>query len=236
MIPIKKMPIKKIKFCGFTRQNDVDAALALGVDYLGFVFYQPSPRYILPHQVAELLANNQSSTGLSVGLFVNHDAEFIYQAVKLSGVKILQFHGNESPDFCESLSQQLGLPYWKALHVTSDITPDDLLMLCHKYYCADALLFDTVIPSAPQVWGGTGQTFDWQRLMHITQHAQHIPALILSGGLTKHNVALGLERIQPWAVDVSSGIEVQDVTTGQLIKGVKDFNKMAEFIAIVRKI
>jgi phosphoribosylanthranilate isomerase len=72
--------------------------------------------------------------------------------------------------------------------------------------------------------------------MHIKQHAQHIPALILSGGLTKNNVSLGLELIQPWAVDVSSGIEVQNTTTQQLIKGVKDFNKMAEFIAIVRKI
>lgn len=230
------IPVKKIKFCGFTRQNDVDTALSLGVDYLGFVFYESSPRHISPHQVAELLANSQLSTSLPVGLFVNHGAAFVRQAVTLSGVKILQFHGNESPDFCDTLSQHLGLPYWKALHVTPDITPDDLLILCHKYYRADALLFDTVIPSAPQVWGGTGQTFDWQRLIHITQHAQHIPALILSGGLTKHNVALGLERIQPWAVDVSSGIEVQDVTTGQLIKGVKDFNKMAEFIAIVRKI
>ncbi len=230
------IPVKKIKFCGFTRQNDIDAALSLGVDYLGFVFYQASPRYIAPHQLAKLLANSQLSTSLPVGLFVNHDAVFVHQAVTLSGVKILQFHGNESPDFCDDLSQQLGLPYWKALHVTPDITPDGLLTLCHKYSRADALLFDTVIPSAPHIWGGTGQTFDWQHLMHITQHAQHMPALILSGGLTKHNVALGLELIQPWAVDVSSGIELQDTTTGQLIKGVKDFTKMAEFIATVHKI
>jgi phosphoribosylanthranilate isomerase len=230
-----------IKMCGFTREADVLFSRALAVDYYGFVFYEPSPRYIAPERAAaltQLLSPHTASQSASqsashpVGLFVNHSAAQVLAAVQASGVRVLQFHGNESPGFCEQLSQQLGMPYWKAVHVSSDAHSDDLLKLCSTYSTAQALLFDTASPA----WGGTGHTFEWQKLAPLAQlHAsKSVPPLVLSGGLSVQNVAQGITLLSPWAVDISSGIEVVDAN-GNMFKGAKDPAKMAAFVAAVRQ-
>jgi phosphoribosylanthranilate isomerase len=217
-----------IKFCGFTCEADVLFARSLAVDYYGFVFYPPSPRYISPERAAGLTQLLSADKAFKpVGLFVNDSAAQVADAVQASGVRVLQFHGNESPEFCEQLSQRLGLPYWKAVHVTANAHSGDLLKWCLLYSSAQALLFDTASPA----WGGTGHTFEWQKLAPLAT-LKNAPPLVLSGGLSVQNVAQGLAKLNPWAVDVSSGIEAVDAD-GKAIKGVKDRAKMAAFVAAV---
>jgi phosphoribosylanthranilate isomerase len=219
-----------IKMCGFTREADVVFARALAVDYYGFVFYAPSPRYIAPERAAPLTQLLSTDTAFNpVGLFVNHSDKQVVDAVQASGVRVLQFHGNETPAFCDQLSQQLGLPYWKAVHVSPDARSDDLLKLCSMYSTAQALLFDTASPA----WGGTGHTFEWQTLAPLAT-LKNVPPLVLSGGLSVQNVAQGIALLSPWAVDVSSGIEAADAD-GKMLKGVKDPAKMAALVAAVRQ-
>ena len=225
----------KIKLCGFTREPDVRSACALGADYLGFVFYEHSPRCVPPAQAAQLvqcMAECKTPHAVPVGLFVNHSAAQVVAAVHTSGVQVLQFHGTETPSFCEGLSQRLGLPYWKAVHVAPDTHSDALLKLCQSYNGAQALLFDTASPGLVNVWGGTGHTFEWHTLAPLA-HLKNVPPLVLSGGLSAQNVAQGITLLSPWAVDVSSGIEAVD-GQGQPLKGIKDPLKMAAFVAAVR--
>jgi phosphoribosylanthranilate isomerase len=218
-----------IKMCGITREIDAQAAIALRVDYLGFVFYEPSPRFIEPEQAAGIIATIPASI-LPVGLFVNHNELEVERWIKLSRAKVLQFHGTESAAFCEKMSQKLGLPYWKAVHVHADAHSDDLLKSCLSYRSAQALLFDTASPA----WGGTGHTFEWQKLAPLAA-LKNVPPLVLSGGLSAQNVAQGIALLSPWAVDVSSGIEAADAQ-GKPLKGIKDSTKMAEFVSAVRSI
>jgi phosphoribosylanthranilate isomerase len=216
-----------IKMCGFTRLQDAQAAVQLGADALGFVFYPPSPRAITPLAAGKIIEKLPASV-LFVGLFVNHSEAQVIQAVADSGVTVLQFHGTETPAFCDALSQRTGLPYWKAVHVAKNARSEDLLKSCQLYGSAQALLFDTASPA----WGGTGHTFEWHTLEPLAQLA-NVPPLVLSGGLNAPNVAQGIGLLKPWAVDVSSGIEAQDAQ-GQPLKGIKDAAKMAAFVAAVR--
>ncbi len=219
-----------IKFCGFTRESDVLFARTLGVNYYGFVFYEASPRYLSPQAAAALTQSLSVDLGQTpVGLFVNHSPSQVIDAVRCSGVRVLQFHGNESADECESLSQTVGLPFWKAIHVATDTSSQDLLKLCSPYHSAQALLFDTASPGLNNLWGGTGHTFEWQKLAPLAD-LKNVPPLVLSGGLSAQNVAQGLTSLHPWAVDVSSGIEAVDAQ-GKPRKGIKDPAKMAEFVA-----
>jgi phosphoribosylanthranilate isomerase len=225
-----------IKLCGFTRLADVHAARQLAIDYMGFVFYAPSPRYIAPSHASGLVQALPASI-CPVGLFVNHSAAQVREAVAASGVRLLQFHGIESPDFCEAISQQLGLPYWKAVHVDAHAHSDALLKSWQSYSRAQAVLFDTASPALNNVWGGTGHTFEWQTLSPLTTRygLKNVPPLVLSGGLSVQNVAQGIELLKPWALDLSSGIEAVDAN-GTALKGVKDPARMAAFVAAVRSI
>jgi phosphoribosylanthranilate isomerase len=218
-----------IKMCGITREVDALAAIALQVNYLGFVFYEPSPRFVEPVHAQGIITRLPSSV-LPVGLFVNHGESEVENCVKASGVKVLQFHGTESPEYCEALSQTLGLPYWKVVHVSADADSEDLLKSCLKYSYAQALLFDTASPA----WGGTGHTFEWQKLAPLAA-LKNVPPLVLSGGLSAQNVAQGIALLKPWAVDVSSGIEAADAQ-GKPRKGIKESTKMADFVSAVRSI
>ncbi len=218
-----------IKMCGFTSVAHAQHACALLVDYIGFVFYEASPRYVSPLQAGAII-EKLGSKPLPVGLFVNHSETQVEQAVKNSGVKVLQFHGTENAEFCESMSQLMGLPYWKVVHVKADAHSDDLLKSCLSYSSAQALLFDTASPA----WGGTGHTFEWQKLAPLAA-LKNVPPLVLSGGLSAQNVAQGIALLSPWAVDVSSGIEATGAQ-GKPLKGIKDSTKMAEFVSVVRSI
>ncbi|MBT2788656.1 MULTISPECIES: phosphoribosylanthranilate isomerase [unclassified Halomonas] len=197
----------RIKFCGFTRGEDVDRAVALGVDALGFVMWPKSSRSVRVEQLAALSARVPAFV-TRVGLFVDQPAEFIEQC--LPYLDMLQFHGNETPDEC----QRFALPWMKALRMRDEI---DLGHEAQRYHQAQALLLDAYRPGTP---GGTGETFDWSRIP-----ANLAKPVILAGGLSADNIADAVRQVAPYAVDVSGGIEVSH--------GCKDADKMASFVRYV---
>lgn len=204
------MPIPRIKICGLTRACDVDAATAAGADALGFVFYAKSPRYVEPSQAAKLIAGMPPFV-TSVGLFVDAAIDEVLHVLKTSRLDLLQFHGDESPDYCE----QFDRPYIKAVRVKPGL---NLLEYAERYASARGLLLDTYVEGVP---GGTGATFDW------TLIPPQLPLpVILSGGLDAANVESAARAVRPWAVDVSSGVEAS--------KGIKDASKIVAFINGVR--
>lgn len=194
----------RIKFCGFTRAKDIDDAVALGVDALGFVMWPKSTRSVSVEQLAALSARVPAFV-TRVGLFVDQPAELIEQC--LPYLDMLQFHGNETPDEC----QRFSLPWMKALRMRDEI---DLVQQAERYHLAQALLLDAYRPGAP---GGTGETFDWSRIP-----ANLAKPVILAGGLNADNIADAVRQVAPYAVDVSGGIEASH--------GCKDADKMVSFV------
>jgi len=196
----------RIKVCGFTREADLDGALALGVDAVGFVLYPPSPRAVTVARAAEL-ARRVPPFVTRVGLFVNEDAATVGQAAREAALDLLQFHGDESAEYCE----RFGLPWIKAVRVRPET---DLLECADRFRGARALLLD----AWSDAWGGSGKRFDWS----LIPPSLPMP-LILSGGLDPDNVAEAVRNIRPSAVDVSSGVESA--------KGIKDVARVAAFIS-----
>ena len=205
------MPVK-IKFCGITREQDAQAAVACGADAIGFVFHPASARYVAP-QVARQIARDLPPFLCKVGLFVNVTSGEIARVVDLVGLDIVQFHGDEAPAECARSPR----PWIKALRVAPGL---DLAAACARYSAASAWLFDTYDAS---LYGGTGRAFDWRRIP--TESARPV---ILAGGLTVENVAGAIAAARPYAVDTSGGIEAA--------KGIKDRDKMQRFVAEVRRI
>lgn len=202
----------RIKFCGFVREADVDDAVALGVDAIGFVFYARSSRALDVRQ-AQVLRRRLPSYVSAVGLFVNEDPAVVRQVTATVGLDVIQFHGDETPAHCrESLAP--GLPYWRAVRMRS---PDDLLESSLRFDDAEAFLLDAFSES----FGGTGTRFDWSWI----PTARRAP-LILSGGLDEHSVAQAIRQVSPTMVDVSSGIQGSDARC-------KDADRMARFVAAV---
>jgi phosphoribosylanthranilate isomerase len=197
----------RVKICGITRVQDLHAACDAGADALGFVFYEKSPRHVSVEAAAALVRALPPFVQ-SVGLFVDAEPAFIERVLQAAPLDLLQFHGNESPADCARYNR----PYIKAVRVNRDA---DLLKCAADFDAARGLLLDAFVPGVP---GGTGERFDWSLIP---------PALpkpvILSGGLTPDNVADAVQRVRPWAVDVSSGVEVS--------KGIKDAHQIARFIA-----
>jgi len=197
----------RVKICGITREQDLHAACDAGADALGFVFYEKSPRNVSAMAAAALVRELPPFVQ-SVGLFVNADPAFIEDVLETVPLDLLQFHGDESPADCA----RYGRPYIKAVRVNRDT---DLLKCAADFEDARGLLLDAYVPGVP---GGTGERFDWSLI------PEKMPkAVILSGGLTPENVAEAVEQVRPWAVDVSSGVE--------MAKGIKDAHKIAQFIA-----
>ncbi len=201
----------RIKICGISRPCDLEAALSAGVDALGFVFYPPSPRCLSLEAAAELAAQVPPFVS-RVGLFVNAEPSQVRETMAAVPLDALQFHGEEDTGYC----RQFGRPYLKAARVRAGV---DLLEFAHAYRSAQGLLLD----AWAEEYGGVGRSFDWSLI------PQHLPLpLVLSGGLHAGNVVEAVTKIRPWAVDVSSGVEVA--------KGVKDADKIAAFVAAVRTI
>jgi len=194
----------RIKFCGLTRPADIDRAVALGVDALGFVMWPQSRRSVTPETLATLAAQVPAFV-TRVGLFVDQSAEFIEQC--LPHLDLIQFHGEESAAFCE----QFGRPWIKALRMRDGLDLHDAATI---YGGAQALLLDAYRPGVP---GGTGETFDWSRIP-----ATLAKPVILAGGLTADNIAMAVNDVAPYAVDVSGGIEASP--------GVKEADSMAAFV------
>jgi phosphoribosylanthranilate isomerase len=195
----------RVKICGITRRQDAEFAVKSGADAIGLVFYEPSPRAVTIEQAAAITA--QLSPFVSVvGLFVNATAESVRQTIKQIPLSLLQFHGDESAEFCE----QFNMPYIKAIRMQSAA---DLIQASKDFSAASALLLDSYQHGVP---GGTGQTFDWSMITAVNK------PLILAGGLTTENVAEAIRQVSPYAVDVSGGVEES--------KGLKSNNKISAFM------
>jgi len=203
----------RVKVCGMTRAEDIEAAVQAGADAIGLVFYPPSPRFLRIEQ-ARKLADSVPPFVASVALFVNPPAEEVRAVLERVRPSMLQFHGEETPGFCG----QFGVPYLKACRVKSgDSAAVDLLKYLQPFSTAAGWLLDSHVAE----YGGVGESFDWSLVP--TELAR---PLVLSGGLTRDNIRDAVRRVRPWAVDVSSGVEVS--------KGIKDAAKVAAFIAEVR--
>jgi phosphoribosylanthranilate isomerase len=201
----------RVKVCGITRCEDAKAAVQLGVDAIGFVFWPKSARYIDPGTAGQIVAQIPPFI-CAVGVYVDPDLGWVEKTIKAAKLNLLQFHGDESPEFCDQFSQ----PYIKAIRVKQDT---DLLQYAERYKTAKGLLLDTYAADMP---GGTGHAFDWRLI------PQYLPLpLILSGGLDSSNVSMAIKQTRPWAVDVSSGVEAA--------KGIKDEKKIFAFMQGVKQ-
>ena len=202
----------RIKFCGITNLEDALDADYLGVDALGFVFYKPSPRYISPLVAAQII-EKLSPFVSAVGLFVNATSQEVSEISELTKIDLLQYHGDESPEYCESSLK----PWIKALRVGGD---ENLIQEVLRFRNAKAILFDSYDVERR---GGTGTSFDWSLLPD-----QVTCPIILAGGLNSKNVVGAIRHVKPSCVDVSGGIEAT--------KGIKDREKMKDFVAEVNKL
>ena len=203
--------VTRVKICGITRVQDVQAVAGCGAHALGLVFYEKSPRYVTTQQAAQL-AQAMPLFITAVGLFVNAEAGFVRAVLEQVPLDLLQFHGDEAPEFCEQFSR----PYIKAIRVKAGV---DLLQCAARFHTAQGLLLDAHVEG---IEGGTGKVFDWTLIPPLP-----LP-VILSGGLQPANVAAAIKQVRPYAVDVSSGVEIT--------KGIKDAAKIAAFINEVNNI
>lgn len=201
----------RCKICGITNIDDALLAIDAGADALGFVFYDKSPRYVSPEEAATICAQLPPFV-TRVGLFVDHSAELVTEISKRVELDLLQFHGDESPEFCK----QFDRPYIKAVRVRAD---SDFAEAQARYTESQALLVDTYRVGVP---GGTGEAFDWGLLP-----AERSMPLILAGGLNPDNVRRAIATVSPYAVDVSGGVERE--------KGKKDGQKVLKFLEEVMR-
>jgi phosphoribosylanthranilate isomerase len=202
----------RIKICGITREQDVSTVADNGADALGFVFYEKSSRHVGVQQAVQL-ARTVPPFLTVVGLFVNPTVDYVREVLAKVPLDVLQFHGEEEPDFC----RQFGKPYLKAIRVKPGV---DLVECAARYAGARGLLLDTFVEG---IQGGTGESFDWA----LIPHDLPLP-VVLSGGLHAGNVAAAIRQVRPYAVDVSSGVEAA--------KGIKDAAKIAVFINEVKNV
>ncbi|MFT7234670.1 MAG: phosphoribosylanthranilate isomerase [Methylophagaceae bacterium] len=199
----------RVKICGVTRRQDAEFAAEMGVDAIGLVFYSASPRAVTIAQAAKLVKGLPPFVSI-VGLFVDAAVSEVELSLAALPIDILQFHGDESPDYCA----QFNMPYMKAIRMQPET---DLVILAEQYHEAAALLLDSYQTGVP---GGTGQVFDWSMIQKIDM------PIILAGGLTIDNVATAIQQVQPYAVDVSGGVEEN--------KGIKNRLKISAFMQEVK--
>lgn len=201
-----------IKICGITNLDDAHAAVAAGADALGFNFYKLSPRYIAPESAREII-NTLPDSILTVGVFVNEGSpEAVRSIANQSGVKAVQLHGDESPDYCRALKSVI-----KTFAVSGSF---DIKQL--ESYEVEAIMLDT---KDNRLRGGTGRVFDWSIAQQVSQL---IPKLFLAGGLSPENVTEAIEMVQPYAVDACSSLEDKP--------GIKNHERMRVFVNKVRSV
>ena len=205
-----------IKICGLTTELDIQTALELEIDAIGLVFYPPSSRYLEPFQAGPLSRLHQGQLQ-NVALVVDANDELIERIHQECLVDIWQFHGNETPQRCQTIAQ--GKPWLKAARIYEKFIMSEF---CLQYRDASAWLLDAVVDG----YGGGGQAFNWD-LIPETWIKENAHRVVLSGGLNSHNVAQAIEYFRPLAVDVSSGVEIS--------KGKKDPVLMKNFVMQVRQ-
>ena len=201
----------RIKICGIREPDHARIAAEAGADAIGLVFYGDSPRHVDAVRAARI-ARQLPPYVMAVGLFVNSGADEVRLILEEVPLELLQFQGDEPPEFCA----RFGIPYVRAVRMAPGV---DLLECSRRFAGARALLLDAHVPGEA---GGTGAAFDWTRIPRDLP----IP-VILSGGLTPGNVARAVREVKPWAVDVASGVEST--------RGTKDPAKIVEFIRSVRR-
>jgi len=199
----------RVKICGITSFEDALSAINAGADALGFVFYDKSPRAINLQECADII-NKLPPFISKIGLFVNPESDYVYQVSDQVNLDSLQFHGDETNEFCEQFKK----PYLKAIRMQQST---NLAKLSQTYSSASALLVDAFDEAA---FGGTGKKFDWAMLSQDCT----LP-LVLAGGLNPQNVAQAIQQVKPFAVDVSSGVEIS--------KGVKSSPLINQFMSEV---
>lgn len=204
--------ITRAKICGLTRVDDALVAAQQGADAVGLVFYEPSPRSVDIETACNIVSAVPAFVTV-VGLFVNPEPEFVLSVLKKVPLDLLQFHGDETPEFCSQFQRR----WIKAVRVQNG---GDIERAFKRFNGACGLLVDAF---DPQQYGGTGKTFDWTMI----PKERPMP-LILAGGLNSDNVARAVEQVRPWAVDVSGGVEVR--------KGVKDVKRMTQFLNEVHRV
>src|SRR5271154_188492 len=200
----------RVKICGITNLADAQAAVEAGADALGFIFYEKSPRFILLKAAAEI-SKQLPPFVLRVGVFVNAPEDFILRAIGDCGLNLLQFHGDEPPEFCT----QFGLMSMKAFRIRNMETLKEIPNYKTEAYLLDAFSSMTL--------GGTGEKFNWDLAVEAQKFGKPI---FLAGGLTPENVAEAIRKVQPFGVDVSSGVE--------RALGKKDHQKVRDFIAAAK--
>ncbi len=199
----------RIKICGITNPEDALFATDLGVDALGFVFYSKSPRYIEPkeaHKIIQLLPPFLTK----VGVFVNETTARVNEIIELTGIDIVQLHGQEPPEYCQKLERKV----IKAFRIASNFNLEQV-----GAYKVDAYLLDTYVKG---IYGGTGESFDWE----IAKRAKRYGRIILAGGLNPENIEAAIQQVRPYAVDISSGVEIRP--------GKKDRRKLEQLVLQVR--
>ncbi|MCK9238538.1 MAG: phosphoribosylanthranilate isomerase [Thiopseudomonas sp.] len=201
----------RVKVCGITNIEDALAAAHAGADAIGLVFYAKSPRAVTAEQAAKIIAALPPFV-TTVALFVDAPVEDVQQVLQQVPIDLLQFHGDESPEFCVSFQR----PYIKALRMQPGI---DITQQANMHRSALGILLDAWVPGVP---GGTGQTFNWNDIPSLAQ------PLVLAGGLTPDNVQQAITQVNPWAVDVSGGLEMS--------KGRKDHAKVQAFMQAVNAV
>ena len=199
----------RVKICGFTRVEDAVFAARLGVDAIGLVFYPPSPRNLQINQANEIVKALPAFVSV-VALFVDEQESVVRQVLEQVPIDCLQFHGNEPPETC----RVYGKRYIKAVRMQEDT---DVAELAKQYHDADGLLLDAYKPGLK---GGTGNRFDWG----LIPKRCDLP-MILAGGLDATNAKIAIDKVRPYALDVSSGVEIT--------KGIKAKEKIAAFMSAV---
>ncbi len=211
----------RIKICGLSTAEHIAAAVDAGADAIGLVFYPKSPRYVTPGQASEIIAGIPPYISI-VGLFVNASVDEVSKALEAVPISLLQFHGDESVEQCVRIAEAVNRPFVRAVRVGADATGADLLKCEQDYRAASTLFNGLLLDAHVDGYGGGGKVFDWSLIPK-----ELAPRVVLSGGLSVQNAIEAIDRVRPYAVDVSSGVE--------LAKGIKDIAKIRAFIDAVGK-
>ena len=201
----------RVKICGITNPEDALMSVEAGADALGFVFFQGSPRYISPEQAAAIIRRLPPFVQ-TVGLFVNEDLATVNSVADQCGLDVIQLHGEETPEYCESVRRRV----IKAFRVMDISTLESMLLYQVAGYLLDAW--------SPAAHGGTGRTFNWEIAAEATKRGHRI---VLAGGLTPDNIVKSIRQVRPYGVDVSSGVESAP--------GRKDASKISRFIELAKQ-
>ncbi len=211
----------RIKICGLSSAEHVAAAVDAGADAIGLVFYPKSPRYIAPAEAGKIISGIAPYVSV-VGLFVNASIDEVRQVLEAAPISLLQFHGDESVEDCVRIAEAVNRPFVRAVRVAADMTGTDLLQCEQDYRAASTLFNGLLLDAHVDGYGGGGKVFDWSLIPK-----ELAPRAVLSGGLSAQNAIEAIARVRPYAVDVSSGVEVA--------KGIKDIARIRAFIDAVGK-